>query len=149
MVRPPCTCFTSLSASNFPEHIRIKAIRSRWALFIFACILNTKAEKSFSTGSISSPSLFLGSGVVVILRKCFKKISTPKFVSADPKNTGVSFPSLTFSSSKAAPAISISSMSSLSFSYAASPISAITPASFPSQGICLSSPSLVPFWVSE
>jgi len=48
---PPCTCVTSIPAVNFPEQIRINAIRSRCALFIFACILNTNAEKCSSNGS--------------------------------------------------------------------------------------------------
>ena len=42
-------------------------------------------------------SAFLGSGEVVIFRKCFRKVSTPKFVSAEPKNTGESSPLLTSS----------------------------------------------------
>ena len=37
---------TSLSRSNLPEQMRMKASRSRWALFMLAWILNTKAEKS-------------------------------------------------------------------------------------------------------
>ena len=63
-----------MPASNLPEQIRINAIRSRCALFIFAWILNTNAEKSSSyIGSIIPLSDFLGSGEVVILRKCCKK----------------------------------------------------------------------------
>ena len=46
-------------------------------------------------------SAFLGSGEEVIFKKCLKKISTPKFVSADPKNTGDNCPALTASKSKA------------------------------------------------
>ena len=54
-----------------PEQIRINAILSRCALFIFAWILNTNAEKSSSfIGSINPLSDILGSGEVVILRKC-------------------------------------------------------------------------------
>ena len=59
---PPCTCVTSIPAVNFPEQIRINAIRSRCALFIFACILNTNAEKCSSNGSISPMSALRGSG---------------------------------------------------------------------------------------
>lgn len=39
-------------------------------------------------GSISPTSALRGSGEVVICRKCFRKVSTPKLVRADPKNTG-------------------------------------------------------------
>ena len=77
--------------------MRMKAIRSRCALFIFAWILNTKAEKSGLNGSIMPSVVLLGSGEVVIFKKCSRNVSTPKFVRADPKNTGESFPALTSS----------------------------------------------------
>ena len=59
---PPWMCMTSIPASNFPEQIRMNAILSRCALFIFACILKTNAEKSSENGSIGPISEFLGSG---------------------------------------------------------------------------------------
>ena len=59
--------------------------------------MNTNAEKSSDIGSISPTSEILGRGEVVILRKCSRKVSTPKFVRAEPKNTGVMFPLLTCS----------------------------------------------------
>ncbi len=66
---------------------------------MFACILNTKAENSGSKGSIMPFEEFLAIGEVVICKKLSRKGSTPKFVSAEPKNTGVSSPCLTFSRS--------------------------------------------------
>ncbi len=42
-------------------------------------------------GSITPRSDFLGSGREVILRKCCRKVSTPKLVRAEPKNTGEKF----------------------------------------------------------
>ena len=45
---------------------------------------------------------FLASGEVVIFRKCFRNVSTPKFVSAEPKNTGESCPLSTSSWSNSA-----------------------------------------------
>ena len=77
--------------------MRMKAIRSRCALFMFAWILNTNAEKSSRNGSITPVVVFRGSGEVVIFKKCSRNVSTPKFVRADPKNTGESFPALTSS----------------------------------------------------
>ncbi len=68
----------------------MKAIRSRWALFILAWILKTKAEKLSSKGSTTPSSACRGNGEVVSSRKLFRKGSTPKFVSAEPKNTGES-----------------------------------------------------------
>ena len=41
--------------------------------------------------------LLRGSGGVVICRKFSKKVSTPKLVNADPKNTGLNLPWRTFS----------------------------------------------------
>ena len=111
---PPCTWFTSIPASNLPEQIRIKAILSLWALFMLAWILNTKAEKSGRNGSITPSRVFLERGGVVILRKCSRKVSTPKLVRADPKNTGDRSPILTRSISNSSLAPSRSSMSSLS-----------------------------------
>ena len=111
-----------MPASNLPEQMRINAIRSRWALFMLAWILNTNAEKPGSNGSTTPVSVFLGSGAVVIERKCFKKVSTPKLVSAEPKNTGDSSPALTSSWSNSSLAPSKSSMSSISFSRLACPI---------------------------
>ena len=64
----------------------------RCALFIFAWILKTNAEKSSENGLISPTSAVLGSGEVVIFKKCCKNVSTPKFVNAEPKNTGESSP---------------------------------------------------------
>ena len=64
---------------------------------------------------------FLGSGEVVISKKCSRNGSTPKFVKADPKNTGVNSPDLTFSKSSSSPAISKSSISYINLSCRASP----------------------------
>ena len=118
-----------MPASNLPEQIRIKAIRSRWALFIFAWILNTNAENSSENGSTTSPSDVRGSGDVVISRKCCKKVSTPKFVSAEPKNTGESCPARTFSKSKASLAPSSNSISSTKISWYSFVIKSSKPAS--------------------
>ena len=126
---PPCTWNDSMPAVNLPEQILIKAILSRCALFILACILNTNAEKSSFTGSIIPSEEFLGSGGVVILRKCCKNVSTPKLVSAEPKNTGVRSPACTFSRSNSALAPSRSSTSSFSLSKKACPISSFKAAS--------------------
>ena len=98
--------------SNLPLHILINAMRSRCALFIFAWILNTNAEKSSDIGSTSSLTVSLAIGEVVSCKNCSKNGSTPKFVSAEPKNTGVSFPSLTAWRLNSSPAPSSSSISS-------------------------------------
>ena len=71
--------------------MRMNAMRSRWFLFIFAWILKTNAEKPWLNGSITPISEFLGRGELVIFRKCFKNVSTPKFVRADPKKTGENY----------------------------------------------------------
>ena len=63
----------------------------------------------------------LGSGDVVISKKFSKNGSTPKLVKADPKNTGVNSPVLTFSTSNSSPAISRSSISSINLSWSADP----------------------------
>ena len=64
---------------------------------MFAWILNTKPLKSSRCGSTCSPvsvSVY-GGGLGARRRNSFRKGSTPKFVSAEPKNTGESFPQLT------------------------------------------------------
>lgn len=83
--------------SNFPLQMRMKAMRSRWALFILAWILNTNAEKSSRLGSMGPAEESRGRGGGERRRKSARNGSTPKFVSADPKNTGVSMPWRTLS----------------------------------------------------
>ena len=61
--------YTSMPASNLPEQILINAILSLWALFIFAWILNTKAENGSVTGSMIPSDELRPIGGVVILRK--------------------------------------------------------------------------------
>ena len=102
--------------SNFPEQMRIKAMRSRWALFMLAWILNTKAEKAGSKGSTVPWAVFRGRGGVVRRKKLSKKGSTPKLVRAEPKNTGDSLPWRTLSRSNSYPAPSSSSTSSFKVS---------------------------------
>ena len=75
-------------------------MRSRWALFMLAWILNTKAEKLGSKGSTTPWAVFRGRGGVVSFKKLSRKGSTPKLVRAEPKNTGESLPWRTFSKSK-------------------------------------------------
>ncbi|MPN32207.1 hypothetical protein SDC9_179683 [bioreactor metagenome] len=55
--------------SKAPEQILMKAILSLWALFMFACILNTNAENSSSKGLILPAFEFLPSGDVVRFKK--------------------------------------------------------------------------------
>ena len=114
---PPWTWFTSIPASNFPEQIRMNAILSLWALFMLAWILNTKAENFSSNGSTWPSRVFLGSGEEVIFKKCSRKVSTPKLVRAEPKNTGESSPRFTNSWSNSSLAPSKSSISSLSWAW--------------------------------
>lgn len=54
--------------------------------------LNLKRQTKTIFQDLLLPWMFLQSGLFVIFRKCSKNGSTPKFVSADPKNTGDSFP---------------------------------------------------------
>ena len=100
-----------------------------------------------SIGSITPSSDILARGEVVIFRKCSRKVSTPKFVRAEPKNTGVSSPLLTSSWSKSALAPSRSSISSRSCSFCSGSITSSARLSF--SGISSIIPSFVPFWVSE
>ena len=113
----PCIWNTSISLSNFPEQILIKAILSLWFLFIFAWILKTNAEKSSLVGSINPSLDSLGKGGVVRFKNSSRNGSTPKFVSAEPKNTGVSSPLRTASRSNSSPAPSSSSTSSRRMSF--------------------------------
>ena len=103
--------------SNLPEQMRMKAMRSRWALFMLAWILKMKPENSSRQGSTASPVRLStrASGVGVRRRNSCKKGSTPKLVSADPKNTGLSSPFSTLSRSNSSAAPSSSSISSTSW----------------------------------
>ena len=65
--------------SNFPLQMRMKAMRSRWALFILAWILNTNAEKSSRLGSMGPAEESPGRGGGERRRKSARNGSTPKF----------------------------------------------------------------------
>ena len=65
---------------------------NRAGIRTYLCLLYTS-----SNGLISPIELCLGSGDVVIFKKCSRNVSTPKFVSAEPKNTGEISPLLTLS----------------------------------------------------
>ena len=95
----------------------MKASRSRWALFILAWILNTKAEKSSLNTSTSPWSLTRGRGGVVMRRNSSRNGSTPKVVRAEPKNTGdrVPFRTASMSNSRPAPSSSTSSRRAAAF----------------------------------
>ena len=108
----PWTWNTSIFFSNLPLQMRINATLSRWALFMFAWILKTNAEKKSDIGSTFSSTVSLGRGGVVSCKNCSRNGSTPKFVRAEPKNTGVSWPLRTASRSNSSPAPSRSSISS-------------------------------------
>ena len=59
---------------------------------MFACILNTKPENSFSSGLTSLVSLDFGCGFGAISTKQSNSSRTPKLFKADPKNTGCNSP---------------------------------------------------------
>ena len=59
---------------------------------MFACILNTNPENSFSSGFTSLVSLDFGCGFGAILTKQSNNSLTPKLFKADPKNTGCNPP---------------------------------------------------------
>ena len=111
---PVPLCQTSMPFSKAPDTIRMKASRSRWAGFMLAWILKMNPEKYGSSGPITPRSLSRGRGGGVNCRNRSRKGSTPKLVTADPKNMGVSSPARTFSRSKGSPASSSSSISSRS-----------------------------------
>ena len=101
----------------------MNAMRSRWAGFIFAWILKTKALNSGLSGSSTSPfNRVRGWGAGDISRNFSKNSCTPKLVMALPKNMGVSSPFNTSSIWNSSPAMSSSSMSPSSASNSSSPI---------------------------
>ena len=77
--------------------------------------MNTNAEKSSSNGLIIPSLEFLASGGGVVLRKFSRNGSTPKFVRAEPKNTGERTPACTALKSNSSLAPSRSSTSSTIF----------------------------------
>ena len=59
-----------------------------------------KPEKVSWAGSTGAPPLVRGRGEGASRRNSFRKGSTPKLVSAEPKNTGLKLPVFTASMSK-------------------------------------------------
>ena len=73
---------------SLPEHSRANAMRSRWFGSMFAWILNTKADMRFSSASTVRLSAFCARGGGAIRPMASSRSPTPKFFSAEPKNTG-------------------------------------------------------------
>ena len=82
----------SAPRSKRPEQMRRNATRSRWSGSMFAWILKTKPEKSARAGSIGPAAGLARAGAGASSRKRSRNGSTPKFVSALPKNIGVCRP---------------------------------------------------------
>ena len=107
-VRP---CVTTMPRSNRPEHTRRNAMRSRCALSMLACTLNTKPANGSSSGrgSPSTSSRAAGGGTSSITVSSSSR--TPKFVSAEPNSIGVVSPARNSSWSWSVPASSSRSSS--------------------------------------
>ena len=80
--------------------------------------LDEMAQRFGAAEADGARLVVLGRGVCVSFRKFWRNISTPKFVSAEPKKTGESIPASTSSRSNGLPAPSRSSTSSMSLSKA-------------------------------
>ncbi len=100
--------------SKRPETMRAKATRSRWALFMLACTLNTKAVNGCSARTSPLPASGRGPGAGAKSRNSSRNSDTPKLFTAEPKNIGDCSPRRKASRSKAGRTWSISSTSSLS-----------------------------------
>ena len=107
---------TFIPRVNFPEQIRKKAIRSRWARSMFAWILKTKPEKAVSSGETIRVIAARGPGGGAISTKASRSSRTPKLLMALPKNTGVWLPFRYSSWEKGLAAPSIRAISSRSCS---------------------------------
>ena len=111
-ILPVRTCFTCMPASNRPEQMRTNATRSRCFASMFAWILNTNPVNCSSVGSNETGrSIRAAPARGASSRNSRRNGSTPKFVSALPKNTGDSSPESTAASSNGCPASSSSEMS--------------------------------------
>ena len=107
---PVRTLRTVMSRSNLPLHTRRNAMRSRWRGSMLAWILNTKPLNRSSVGSTTCRSASTrGAGGGPIRTNASRNSSTPKFVTALPKNTGVTSPRSIASRSNAEPAPSSNS----------------------------------------
>src|SRR5665213_913157 len=85
---------------SLPEHRRAKAMRSRWLGSMLAWILNTKAVMAFSCASMVRLLETCARGDGAKEASASSRSLTPKFFSAEPKNTGVRWPSRKDSKSK-------------------------------------------------
>ena len=114
--RPLRTWWTFIPLTSLPEQMRTKATRSRWALSMFAWILKTKPENSPPAGSTGPWSDWREPGGGISSQKVSRKASSPKLLTAEPKNIGDSSPARNFSSWNPSPAASSSSASWRSWS---------------------------------
>ena len=93
---PPCTCVDFHAGLKFAgtdthkcDTVAVRLVHIRLNLE------DKRGEISVRTDRSCRYVVLRGSGEVVIFRKCSRNVSTPKFVSAEPKNTGDNFPRLT------------------------------------------------------
>ncbi len=110
--RPVAPCVTTIPRSNRPEHTRTKATRSRWALSMPACILNTNPENGAASGRTRPSASERGVGAGASSSNMSSRCRTPKFTTAAPNSTGVDRPATKPSTSSVAPSSSSSSTSS-------------------------------------
>ena len=97
---------------SLPEQTRMKAMRSRWFGSMFAWILNTKPVMRGSVGSTRRLSASWPRGGGATLARPSMRSRTPKLRSAEPKKTGVRWPSRNASRSNGLRPPSASSTSS-------------------------------------
>ena len=90
---PVRTCLTFMPRVSLPEHSRANAMRSRWFGSMLAWILNTKADMFVSSASTMRLSAFCERGGGAMRPIASSRSPTPKFFSAEPKNTGLRWPS--------------------------------------------------------
>ncbi|GAB3795888.1 hypothetical protein GCM10027605_02700 [Micromonospora zhanjiangensis] len=87
--RPVPAWVTVMPRLNRPEQTRTKATWSRWALFMFAWILNTNPAKGASTPRGVPPVSTRGCGAGAWLASTSRSCRTPKLATAAPNSTGV------------------------------------------------------------
>jgi hypothetical protein len=93
MLFPVRTSLAFMPRVSLPEQTRMKAMRSRWFGSMLAWILKTKPVIRFSFATTVRRSASCERGGGACAASASMRSRTPKFRSADPKNTGVRCPS--------------------------------------------------------
>jgi hypothetical protein len=140
--RPLRAWVTTMPRSKTPEQIRMNASRSRCAVSMPACTLNTKALKGSVSARVEPSAAATPVGAGASPTRVSSSAPTPKFDTADANRTGVVTPSRNSDCSWSWPLASSSSTSSTACCHASPSRTSAASAESASSGAIVAPPAV-------